>query len=65
MIDGVHEGSFEPNRPASYNKDEVDAFIDLVEQEMARVVDENHDLKAIVTDQAAVIAQLRAELGKG
>ncbi|WP_280391122.1 hypothetical protein [Nocardia brasiliensis] len=57
------EGHFEPNGPDSYRKDEVDAFADLVEREMGRVVEENTDLKAAVAEQAAVIAQLRAELG--
>ncbi|GAB0102544.1 hypothetical protein JMUB6875_15120 [Nocardia sp. JMUB6875] len=64
MVDGEHEENFEPSRGMSYNKDEVDAFVDLVEQEMSRVIEENSDLKTVVADQAAVIAQLRDQLGK-
>ncbi|QLY31364.1 hypothetical protein [Nocardia huaxiensis] len=63
MLDG-DPGENEPSRRKSYDKDEMDAFVDLMEQELSRVVDENTDLKAVIADQTAVIAQLRAELGR-
>ena len=48
----VHNVAF--NKPPigkrGYDEDEVDAFLDLVEAELARLIEENNDLKAQVED---------------
>jgi len=43
----VHNVAFSkpPIGKRGYNEDEVDAFLDMVEQELARLVEENNDLK--------------------
>lgn len=50
-------------KPGLYNADEVDAYLDLVEQEFSRVVEEKDDLKTALADRDLVIARLRARLG--
>ncbi|WP_275107014.1 DivIVA domain-containing protein [Nocardia arthritidis] len=62
--DEQRRASFRLSGPGGYDKDEVDAFIDLMEQELAQLADENLDLKAALKEQDLVIAQLRSELGK-
>lgn len=43
----VHNVAFSkpPIGKRGYNEDEVDAFLDLVEQELARIIEENNDLR--------------------
>ena len=54
----VHNVAFSkpPIGKRGYNEDEVDAFLDLVEAELARLIGENDDLR----DQ---VAQLEQRLG--
>lgn len=54
----------EPDRPSGGNLDELHAFLDLAEQELSRVLEQNSDLRAALSDRDTLIAQLRAELGK-
>src|SRR4051812_32273761 len=48
----VHNVAFSkpPIGKRGYDEDEVDAFLDLVEAELARLIEENNDLKAQVDD---------------
>jgi DivIVA domain-containing protein len=48
----VHNVAFKkpPIGKRGYDEDEVDAFLDLVEAELARLIEENNDLKAQVED---------------
>ena len=48
----VHNVAFSkpPIGKRGYNEDEVDAFLDMVEQELARLVEENNDLKQRLED---------------
>jgi DivIVA domain-containing protein len=48
----VHNVAFKkpPIGKRGYDEDEVDAFLDLVEAELARLIEENNDLKAQVDD---------------
>src|SRR5882672_4280855 len=39
-----------------YNEDEVDAFLDLVEQELARLIEENADLRQRVSELDAELS---------
>src|SRR6266566_4642679 len=50
----VHNVAFKkpPIGKRGYDEDEVDAFLDLVEAELARLIEENNDLKAQVDDMA-------------
>src|SRR3989440_12411538 len=55
----VHNVAFSkpPIGKRGYNEDEVDAFLDLVEAELARLIEENNDLRNQV---AQLDQQLRA-----
>jgi len=48
----VHNVAFKkpPIGKRGYDEDEVDAFLDLVEAELARLIEENNDLKAQVDE---------------
>src|SRR5947199_8925690 len=48
----VHNVAFSkpPIGKRGYDEDEVDAFLDLVEAELARLIEENNDLKAQVDE---------------
>ncbi|MBI3685748.1 MAG: DivIVA domain-containing protein [Actinobacteria bacterium] len=48
----VHNVAFKkpPIGKRGYDEDEVDAFLDLIEAELARLIEENNDLKAQVDD---------------
>jgi DivIVA domain-containing protein len=48
----VHNVAFKkpPIGKRGYDEDEVDAFLDLIEAELARLIEENNDLKAQVED---------------
>ena len=50
----VHNVAFKkpPIGKRGYDEDEVDAFLDLIEAELARLIEENNDLKAQVDDLA-------------
>jgi DivIVA domain-containing protein len=55
----VHNVAFKkpPIGKRGYDEDEVDAFLDLVEAELARLIEENNDLKAQVDELAATPGQ--------
>src|ERR1700761_5607303 len=48
----VHNAAFKkpPIGKRGYDEDEVDAFLDLIEAELARLIEENNDLKQQVDD---------------
>src|SRR5690348_2443337 len=48
----VHNVAFKkpPIGKRGYDEDEVDAFLDLIEAELARLIEENNDLKAQVDE---------------
>src|SRR6201747_3107675 len=50
----VHNVAFSkpPIGKRGYDEDEVDAFLDLIEAELARLIEENNDLKQQVDDMA-------------
>ena len=50
----VHNVAFKkpPIGKRGYDEDEVDAFLDLIEAELARLIEENNDLKQQVDDMA-------------
>ncbi|MFL6129793.1 MAG: DivIVA domain-containing protein [Mycobacteriales bacterium] len=52
----VHNVAFKkpPIGKRGYDEDEVDAFLDLIEAELARLIEENNDLKQQVDDMARV-----------
>jgi len=58
----VHNVAFSkpPIGKRGYNEDEVDAFLDLVETELARLVEENADLRQRVSELDAELASARA-----
>lgn len=58
----VHNVAFSkpPIGKRGYNEDEVDAFLDLVETELARLVEENADLRQRVGELDAELAAARA-----
>lgn len=64
MTDDEHAGAFRPNGTGGYDKDNVDGFLDLVEQDLARLAEENVDLKAALEGRDVLIAGLRSELAK-
>ncbi|MBA3525262.1 MAG: DivIVA domain-containing protein [Geodermatophilaceae bacterium] len=51
----VHNVAFKkpPIGKRGYDEDEVDAFLDLVEAEFARLIEENNDLRSRISDGAA------------
>lgn len=58
----VHNVAFSkpPIGKRGYNEDEVDAFLDLVETELARLVEENADLRQRVGELDGELASVRA-----
>ena len=58
----VHNVAFSkpPIGKRGYNEDEVDAFLDLVENELTRLVEENADLRQRVTELDQELATARA-----
>ena len=59
----VHNVAFSkpPIGKRGYNEDEVDAFLDLVEAELARLIEENEDLR----EQVSQLEQRLAAEGQG
>ncbi|MBF6340657.1 DivIVA domain-containing protein [Nocardia abscessus] len=49
-------------RSGGYDKDEVDAFIDVVGEDLKRVTDENLDLKVALRKPDLMIAELQSQL---
>lgn len=58
----VHNVAFSkpPIGKRGYNEDEVDAFLDLVETELARLIEENADLRQRVSELDAELSSARA-----
>ncbi len=58
----VHNVAFSkpPIGKRGYNEDEVDAFLDLVENELARLIEENSDLRQRVSELDQELAAARA-----
>src|SRR5215470_5532977 len=65
----VHNVAFSkpPIGKRGYNEDEVDAFLDLVEAELARLIEENNDLRSQVEqlEQRLHGAQVELEDARG
>jgi DivIVA domain-containing protein len=61
----VHNVAFSkpPIGKRGYNEDEVDAFLDLVEAELARLIEENNDLRAQVEQLDQQLDSTRTDLG--
>lgn len=61
----VHNVAFSkpPIGKRGYNEDEVDAFLDLVENELTRLIEENADLKQRVSELDAELGSARASGG--
>src|SRR5436190_24059651 len=57
----VHNVAFSkpPIGKRGYNEDEVDAFLDLVEQELSRLIEENADLRQRVGELDAELADAK------
>jgi len=60
----VHNVAFSkpPIGKRGYNEDEVDAFLDLVESELARLIEENNDLRQQVEQLDAQLESARGDL---
>ena len=60
----VHNVAFSkpPIGKRGYNEDEVDAFLDLVEAELARLIEENDDLREQVAERDGLIGLFRTSL---
>ena len=58
----VHNVAFSkpPIGKRGYNEDEVDAFLDLVENELTRLIEENADLRQRVTELDQELGTARA-----
>ena len=58
----VHNVAFSkpPIGKRGYNEDEVDAFLDLVENELTRLIEENADLRQRVAELDGELATARA-----
>src|SRR5688572_25324754 len=58
----VHNVAFSkpPIGKRGYNEDEVDAFLDLVENELTRLIEENADLRQRVTELDSELSSARA-----
>ena len=58
----VHNVAFSkpPIGKRGYNEDEVDAFLDLVENELSRLIEENADLRQRVGELDSELASARA-----
>jgi DivIVA domain-containing protein len=63
----VHNVAFSkpPIGKRGYNEDEVDAFLDLVENELTRLVEENTDLRQRVSEFDQELASARSGAGAG
>ncbi|MFI1461659.1 DivIVA-like cell division protein Wag31 [Nocardia carnea] len=61
----VHNVAFSkpPIGKRGYNEDEVDAFLDLVEQELSRLIEENADLRQRVAELDAELADAKSSRG--
>lgn len=61
----VHNVAFSkpPIGKRGYNEDEVDAFLDLVENELTRLIEENSDLRQRVSELDQELASARASAG--
>ncbi|MTE13998.1 DivIVA-like cell division protein Wag31 [Nocardia aurantiaca] len=61
----VHNVAFSkpPIGKRGYNEDEVDAFLDLVEQELSRLIEENADLRQRVAELDAELADAKKNRG--
>ncbi|MGW0179270.1 DivIVA-like cell division protein Wag31 [Nocardia sp. NPDC003345] len=61
----VHNVAFSkpPIGKRGYNEDEVDAFLDLVEQELSRLIEENADLRQRVAELDAELADAKTNRG--
>ena len=59
----VHNVAFSkpPIGKRGYNEDEVDAFLDLIEAELARLIEENNDLHAQVEQLEGQLDSARSE----
>src|SRR6516225_2726999 len=57
----VHNVAFSkpPIGKRGYNEDEVDAFLDLVEQELSRLIEENADLRQRVAELDAELVEVK------
>lgn len=62
----VHNVAFSkpPIGKRGYNEDEVDAFLDLVETELTRLIEENADLRQRVSELDQELAAARAGGGQ-
>src|SRR4051795_10959495 len=60
----VHNVAFSkpPIGKRGYNEDEVDAFLDLVEAELARLIEENDDLREQVSQLDQRLGKAHADL---
>jgi DivIVA domain-containing protein len=60
----VHNVAFSkpPIGKRGYNEDEVDAFLDLVEAELARLLEENEDLREQVSQLEQQLGNAQADL---
>src|SRR3712207_8497254 len=60
----VHNVAFSkpPIGKRGYNEDEVDAFLDLVEAELARLIEENEDLREQVSQLEQRLGNAQADL---
>lgn len=60
----VHNVAFSkpPIGKRGYNEDEVDAFLDLVEAELARLVEENNDLRSQVEQLESQLQTAQVDL---
>ncbi|MBY6696526.1 DivIVA domain-containing protein, partial [Rhodococcus sp. BP-188] len=58
----VHNVAFSkpPIGKRGYNEDEVDAFLDLVEQELSRLIEENADLRQRVGELDQDLAEAKS-----
>src|SRR5207249_4814385 len=63
----VHNVAFSkpPIGKRGYNEDEVDAFLDLVENELTRLIEENSDLRQRVNELDQELASARADASAG
>jgi DivIVA domain-containing protein len=63
----VHNVAFSkpPIGKRGYNEDEVDAFLDLVEAELARLIEENNDLRNQVEELDQQLSSMPVDTGRG
>src|SRR5215467_6346867 len=62
----VHNVAFSkpPIGKRGYNEDEVDAFLDLVEAELARLIEENNDLRNQVEELDQQLSSAPPDMGR-